>query len=532
MKNVFSLFFVCVVFLTFSCTGTPKSGDSQADNELLVEDNFNDETDEPEESAQTGVTDPLAEEDFLADGLPAPDESAAEPLEESVSGESFAGGGLSEPVMEKTDAEPVSFEESASIAEAPLTMGTPLPAPQPPAEPEPPVPPPAPPPEQIPPPVTMPPETRPPTDRPPSVPPSLLGPAEEKPPASDRENNIPFKRDDSPPVPSVLKDEPPASSMMLVTPQDAEVVFSRTVRAVAGQIVEIPFRGTGWIYLGELASRRGIVYNSSRLDTEGQSLIFRVEEAGTYLLKFYKRDYIRDYILEDHVQVIAGEAPAAGAGWFNPPVDRGRVAAQPRWPSALEEAELRRGGSSSPRPAAEVPAAREPVPSQGTSVQPQSGEAGVRRDDQSAARPAADPSPGTFAAGEPAASPGGAEERSPSAPDTPAVTGGPSTAGTVPERQEWLPPDGILQKAKETFDGGNVASAIALLDQFREVYPLGSDEAYWLYGQFYEANSPSRDILLALDYYRRLVREYPQSGRCNDANRRIAYLERFYINIQ
>jgi hypothetical protein len=52
-----------------------------------------------------------------------------------------------------------------------------------------------------------------------------------------------------------------------------------------------------------------------------------------------------------------------------------------------------------------------------------------------------------------------------------------------------------------------------------------------MYGQFYEANSPSRNILLSLDYYRRLTREYPQSNRYNDARRRITYLERFYINI-
>jgi hypothetical protein len=37
---------------------------------------------------------------------------------------------------------------------------------------------------------------------------------------------------------------------------------------------------------------------------------------------------------------------------------------------------------------------------------------------------------------------------------------------------------------------------------------------------------------MSLDYYRRLVREYPQSRRYNDASRRIAYLERFYINIR
>jgi outer membrane protein assembly factor BamD (BamD/ComL family) len=73
---------------------------------------------------------------------------------------------------------------------------------------------------------------------------------------------------------------------------------------------------------------------------------------------------------------------------------------------------------------------------------------------------------------------------------------------------------------------------MALLDQFLERFPLGSDEAYWLYAQLCEKQGPSRNIRLALDYYRRLVAEYPQSGHYRDARRRIAYLERRYINIR
>jgi TolA-binding protein len=93
-------------------------------------------------------------------------------------------------------------------------------------------------------------------------------------------------------------------------------------------------------------------------------------------------------------------------------------------------------------------------------------------------------------------------------------------------------PDAYFKKAREEFEAGRVAGAIMALDLFRERFPSGSDEAWWLLGQFYEANSPSRDIRSSLDYYRRLIREYPQSQRYDAARRRIAYLERFYINIQ
>jgi hypothetical protein len=71
-----------------------------------------------------------------------------------------------------------------------------------------------------------------------------------------------------------------------------------------------------------------------------------------------------------------------------------------------------------------------------------------------------------------------------------------------------------------------------MLDQFRNRFPLGSDEAWWLYGQYYEAAGSARNIRSSLEYYRRLVNEYPQSPRYTDAKRRIAYLERYYINIQ
>jgi outer membrane protein assembly factor BamD (BamD/ComL family) len=111
---------------------------------------------------------------------------------------------------------------------------------------------------------------------------------------------------------------------------------------------------------------------------------------------------------------------------------------------------------------------------------------------------------------------------------------------TPAQTRDILAPNVLLERAQKSFEGGDVAQSIAFLNQHLEDYPQGippdvpggSDEVYWLLGQFYEANSPSRNILLSIDYYKRLVNEYPQSSRFNDARRRIAYLERFYINIQ
>jgi TolA-binding protein len=236
--------------------------------------------------------------------------------------------------------------------------------------------------------------------------------------------------------------------------------------------------------------------------------VFRSEAAGTYALKFYKQDFIRDFILNDHVQVLIGEAPEiSGAGWFNPPVDRGRVIAEPRWPgtgSSVSE------GSTDPIPAKPADSS---VASSGTIPAP--------------VVPAAPPRQTVIDEG--------ITPVSPPSVSSPAKTGSNQTVVPSPSNappSSPVSPEEYLQKAREEFEAGRVAGALSVLDSFRERFPSGSDEAWWLYGQFYEANSPSRNIRLSLDYYRALIREYPQSNRYNDARSRIAYLERFYINIQ
>jgi hypothetical protein len=285
----------------------------------------------------------------------------------------------------------------------------------------------------------------------------------------------------------------PESSAKPLEENDA-VVFSRTVRATAGQMIEVPFRGTGWVFLGELGSQRGLSYNSRRLDAEGQSFIFLAERPGTYILKFYKEDYIRDYILNDHVQVIIGEAAEpSGTGWFNPPSDWSSVIAEPRWPPIGSE------NLSGPTDLSQTPAEKPSQTAQNSSNSPNNN--------------AANSNEGT------------PSQEAESAPDT-------STENLSAMIPENAAPEEYIQKAQEEFDAGRIAQAISILEQFRQRYPSGSDEAFWLLGQFYEANSPSRDIRASLDYYRRLTEEYPQSRRYASAKARIAYLERYYMNIR
>jgi hypothetical protein len=318
-------------------------------------------------------------------------------------------------------------------------------------------------------------------------------------------------------------------TQMGTMPYDNEIIFSRIVHAAVGQIVEIPFRGKGWAYIEDVASRRGIAYHSQRNDSDGQSFIFTLEAAGTYVLKFFRRDLIRDYIINDHVQLIVEETQAVSQTNF----DRGRVVAQPRWPSAVEEAQISRGARTASEPVVTGNRpAQETAPLQRANAQqrPESVQ-GTNAQQRPESVQEANAQERTSLQDVPVLS--SVNTSGQTAQSTTAVnveqSGGESSSL---ENKENLTPEAVMRKARETFDGGNIKAAIELLNQLVADYPDVSDEVYWLLGQYYETNSPARNILLSLDNYRRLVKEYPQSNYFNDARRRIAYLERFYINIQ
>jgi outer membrane protein assembly factor BamD (BamD/ComL family) len=93
-------------------------------------------------------------------------------------------------------------------------------------------------------------------------------------------------------------------------------------------------------------------------------------------------------------------------------------------------------------------------------------------------------------------------------------------------------PEAFLSIVKTEAEAGRTAGALEALDRFRDRFPAGSDEAWWLYGRLLETNGPTKDVKAALGFYKRLVADYPQSSRYDEARKRIAYLERYYFQIR
>ncbi|GAB1482983.1 hypothetical protein MASR2M78_17990 [Treponema sp.] len=232
---------------------------------------------------------------------------------------------------------------------------------------------------------------------------------------------------------------------------DEELAFSRNARATLGQLVEVPFRGAGWVFLGEMGSRKGLPYDSRRLDADGQTFIFRAEAAGTYNLKFFKQDFIADTIVNDFVQITVVDNPVtASVGGFSLPIDRGRVIAEPRWPPLVSPPTKTPLAPATPTaPPATTPTPTPTPAAASTQVKP--------IDDPGITREAS-----TTMAGSRVAAP---------------VVASSSAEATLPADAG---PEALLAFAKAESDAGRTASALDTLDKYRDAFPAGSDEA-WFY---------------------------------------------------
>jgi hypothetical protein len=328
------------------------------------------------------------------------------------------------------------------------------------------VPAPAPPPEPQPPPEPV---------SPPPAPPRIVRPAQRAPVPQAAE---------AAPVPRPAVNLPARVHQTETEPKEIDS-FSREIRAVTGQFVEVPFWGTGWVFLGETGANRGLSYDSRRLDDDGQTFVFRAQATGEYFLKFSKQDYVSNYYVNDSVKVIIGEnINDIPPGYLS----AARVSA-PRWAP-------KRGGETT------LDAVSAPAPPRAE---------GAARDDDAGPQP---PATGAPAGAPVAASSGLASDDV--APTSEAVT---------------VAPD-YLTEARTAFDAKNFGGAIAALDLLRYSSPVLDDEAWWLYGQSFEANSPARDIKSAIDSYQHIIRDFPRSSRYDAAQGRIAYLNKFYFNIR
>ena len=97
------------------------------------------------------------------------------------------------------------------------------------------------------------------------------------------------------------------------------------------------------------------------------------------------------------------------------------------------------------------------------------------------------------------------------------------------EEKENFDPKTLLKEAKLLYNEKEYSLALEKIERVLEQNDIGKDEALYLQGQCYEAKSEIQNIKKALNSYTLLVENFPASKYWDNANKRIIYLKRFYL---
>ena len=95
-----------------------------------------------------------------------------------------------------------------------------------------------------------------------------------------------------------------------------------------------------------------------------------------------------------------------------------------------------------------------------------------------------------------------------------------------------LTPEQLLENARTAIAAADANAALQYLERFFTVSTEKLDDGLFLRGRAYELNGSVRNIRLALDAYRTLTADFPQSKYWAEADSRIRYITNFYVNIQ
>lgn len=89
--------------------------------------------------------------------------------------------------------------------------------------------------------------------------------------------------------------------------------------------------------------------------------------------------------------------------------------------------------------------------------------------------------------------------------------------------------DDLLISAKKLYNEKKHKESLEKVNLFLELSVEKRDEALFLQGQLYESQSNVKNIKKALESYNSIISNYPSSKVWEDANKRIIYLNRFYL---
>lgn len=285
---------------------------------------------------------------------------------------------------------------------------------------------------------------------------------------------------------------------------EEKIIPSRKVTLRRMEYLDISYPGRGWIYMGITDGSKDLSYFGRKLGTSDTNFTFQAKTEGTKILHFTKNDTLQNEYIDDYIEVEILSEKGSNKTHIKAPEFK-QVSKKQIDSADTKSTEVSANTADNLQQTNSLSASSsENKSSETLKIETESEDKNTK------------PSAETNNSKEKDFSVSDLEDDS--VLDTSSI-----------EEKENFDPKTLLKEAKLLYNEKEYTFALEKIETVLERSDIGKDEALYLQGQCYEAKSEIQNIKKALNSYTLLVDNFPASKYWDNANKRIIYLKRFYL---
>lgn len=300
-----------------------------------------------------------------------------------------------------------------------------------------------------------------------------------------------------------------------------EITPSRKVTLKKMEYLDITYPGQGWIYMGITDGSKDLTYFGRKLGTENTKFTLQARNAGKKIVHFYKNDALSGQYIDDYIEVEILNQKGSNKTHIDAPEYK-----QPVPKKAKEKINKDLAKNDEEISMENTESSIVQTTSNSSNVSDSNSVSSIENDSkiekQTSAPKETKNEEGVLEQ----------EEEGTGGERTSSSSSSSSSIEKTEDKNSLTDSNTLLQEAQVLYNEKEYKLALEKINSFLESATSKRDLGLYLQGQILEAKSEVQNIKAAIEAYSTLTKNYPASKRWDDANKRMIYLKRFYLEVR
>ncbi len=297
-----------------------------------------------------------------------------------------------------------------------------------------------------------------------------------------------------------------------------EITPSRKVTLKKMEYLDITYPGQGWIYMGITDGSKDLTYFGRKLGTENTKFTLQARNAGKKIVHFYKNDALTGQYIDDYIEVEILNQKGSNKTHIDAPEYKQPV------PKKAKEKINKDLTKNDEEISMET--------SESSLVQTTSNSSNVSDSNSVSSVENVSKIEKQTSAPQETKNVEGILEQEEEGRGGESTSSSSSSIEKTEDKTSLTDSNTLLQEAQVLYNEKEYKLALEKINSFLESATSKRDLGLYLQGQILEAKSEVQNIKAAIEAYSTLTKNYPASKRWDDANKRMIYLKRFYLEVR